>query len=279
MKIAITAESTIDLPQELLKKFDIKTVPFTVLLGDKVYNDGEISPSEIFKFVDENKTLPKTSAVNGEQYKEFFSSVLKDYDAIVHFSLSSEISSACKNAVETAKEFENVFVVDTLSLSTGIALLAIKAREMANDGKTAKEIYENSCAKIKEVQASFVIKKLTYLHKGGRCSTLSYLGANLLMIRPQIIVSEGKMSMHKKYLGNMKKVISKYCLDTFEEFSNPDLSIGFVTHAGASDEMIEVAKKAMHERGFKQVYVTSAGATISSHCGENTLGILYLNKN
>ena len=278
MKIAITAESTIDLPKDLLEKYDIKTLPFTVILGDNEYKDGEITSSDIFKFVEENKILPKTSAINEAQYTEFFESVLKDYDAVVHFSLSSEISSACRNAKLAKENFKNVFIVDSRSLSTGIALLAIYARELAIEGKSAEEIFELCNDRTKDVQASFVVKKLDYLHKGGRCSSVALLGANLLQIRPEIVVSDGKMGSAKKYMGKMEKVIEKYCKDVISENQNPDTKYGFVTYTTASEEMINIAKSALQSAGFETIYETTAGATITSHCGENTLGILFLNK-
>ena len=279
MKIAISAESTVDLPKELLKEYDIHTIPYTIILNGQEYLDGEIMPEEIFAKVEETKSLPKTSAINETQYEEYFASLLKDYDGVVHFSLSSEISSACKNAVLASKKFKNVYVCDSKSLSTGIALLAIYARKLANEGLSAKEVYEKAYARVPKVQASFVLKKLEYLYKGGRCSALSYFGANLLHIRPQIILKDGKMGPYKKYRGNMDKVVENYCKDTLEEFNTPDLSVGFVTYTTATDEMVRVAKQSLIDRGFKTIYVTKAGATISSHCGENTLGILYINDN
>ena len=277
MKTLITAESTIDLPKELLEKYQIKTIPYMVLLGDKDFKDGEIEPTEIFKFVDEKKILPKTSAINKQRYTDFFKENLKSCDAIVHFSLSGQITSSTQNAKDAAAELENVYVVDTQSLSTGIALLAIYARKLADSGLEAKEIYEKASARVPSVQASFVVKKLEYLYKGGRCSALAYFGANLMKIRPQIILKDGKMGVHRKYRGNMDKVVENYCKDTLEEFDNPDLSVGFVTYTTATPEMVEAAKRSLQEKGFKTIYETRAGATISSHCGENTLGILYIN--
>lgn len=277
MKIAISAESTIDLPKELLEKYDIHTLPYTIILGDKEYFDGEIKPEDIFKFYEETKTLPKTSAINTTQYQEYFNTLLKEYDGVIHFCLSSEISSACKNAMEAAEKFKNVYVVDTKSLSTGIALQAIYASNLVKKGIGLEEIYEKAMKRVPYVQASFVLKKLELLYKGGRCSALSYFGANLLQIRPQIILKDGKMGPHKKYRGNMEKVVKSYCEDTLAEFNNPDLSIGFVTYTTASDEMVKIAKDSLINRGFKTIYCTKAGATISSHCGENTLGILYIN--
>ena len=277
MKIAISAESTIDLPKELLTLYDIHTLSYTIILGDKEYLDGEILPEQIFKFYEDTKTLPKTSAINSLQYQEHFNSLLKDYDGVIHFCLSSEISSSCKNAMEAAEKFKNVYVVDTKSLSTGIALQAIYASKLIKDGLDINDIYESVLKRVPFVQASFVLKKLEFLYKGGRCSALSYFGANLLQIRPQIILKDGKMGPHKKYRGNMEKVVKSYCYDTLEEFNNPDLSIGFVTYTTGSDEMLEIAKNSLINRGFKKIYCTKAGATISSHCGENTLGILYIN--
>lgn len=278
MKIAITAESTIDLPRELLEKYNIKTLPFSVILGDNEYKDGEITSADIFKFVEENKILPKTSAINEAQYTEFFEGVLKDYDAVVHFCLSSEISSACAHAKLAANNFKSVYVVDTRSLSTGIALLAIYGRELAESGKTAEEVANLCNERTKDVQASFVVKKLDYLHKGGRCSSVALLGANLLSIRPEIILSDGKMISAKKYLGKMEKVIEKYCKDVLADNPTPDKKYAFVTYTTATEEMSTIAKNALKEAGFETIYETTAGATITSHCGENTLGILFLNK-
>jgi len=278
MKIAITAESTIDLPKGLLEKYDIKTLPFSVILGDNEYKDGEITSSDIFKFVEENKILPKTSAINEAQYSEFFHERLKDYDAVVHFCLSSQISSACRNAKLAASEMKNVYVVDSKSLSTGIALLAIYARELADAGISAEEIAKKAEERTKDVQASFVVKKLDYLHKGGRCSSIALLGANLLSIRPEIVLSDGKMISAKKYLGKIEKVIEKYCKDVLADNPNPDKKYAFVTYTTAAEEMVNIAKSALVQAGFETIYETTAGATITSHCGENTLGILFLNK-
>lgn len=277
MKISVTAESTIDLTKELLEKYQISTLPFLVILGDKEFKDGEICSTDIFKFVEENKILPKTSAINKQTYKDFFAEQLKESDAVVHISLSSQMSSSCQNAKDAASELENVFVVDSLSLSTGIALLAIYARELAQQGLNAEEIFKKVSERVPYVQASFVIKRLDYLYKGGRCSALAYFGANLMKIRPQIIVKQGKMSSYKKYRGSMDKVVENYCKDTLEEFNTPDRSVAFLTYTTATEKMVGEARKALESAGFKNIYETRAGATISSHCGEHTLGILYIN--
>lgn len=277
MKIAISCETTADLTKELIKEFDIKIIPFQIFLGDKSYLDGEITTDEIIDFVAKNKILPKTGAINSFQYEEHFNNILKNYDAIIHFSLSSELSSAYQNAKNVAEKMENVFVIDTKTLSTGIALLALYAKKLVEDGLDAKTIYEKCLERLPKVQASFELKRLDYLYKGGRCSALMYYGANLLNIRPQIIVKDGKMISGKKYRGNFEHVVNNYCKDVLEEFNTPDLSVAFVTYTTASQEVIDIAINHLKSAGFEKVYVTRAGGTITSHCGENCLGILYIN--
>lgn len=277
MKIGISAESTIDLPKNILEENDIHTIPFQVILGDQEYKDGDITSKEIFESVKINKVLPKTSAINESDYAEYFKTLLNDYDAIVHISLSSKISSAFSNAEKAANNLKNVYVIDSKSLSTGIALLALYAVKDARNGLTAQEVYRHTLKQVKNVQASFIIDKLDYLHKGGRCSALSLLGANLLKIHPQILLEDGTLKVHKKYRGKLEKVVADYCEDVIKEFDNPNLDVAFITYTTATPEMINIAKNALKNRGFEKIYETTAGATISSHCGEQTLGILYLN--
>lgn len=277
MRIAISAESTIDLSKAQLKEFDIKIVPFTVTLGDKAALDGEITPLEIFDFVDKTGTLPRTSAVNEYQFEEHFKEVLKEHDAIIHFSLSSALSSAYTNAVLASKKFKNVYVVDSRSLSTGIALLAIYAHKLADNGVDPKDIVDKCIKRIPSVQASFVLNNLEYLYKGGRCSSLQRFGVNLFKIRPQILVVDGGMISGKMYRGKDNIVVKKYCEDTLELFNSPDKSLVFVTATNYEDEIYEIAEKCLLEKGFKKVVRTTAGSTITSHCGDKTIGILFIN--
>ena len=277
MKIVISAESTIDLTSELLNKYNIHTTPFTITLGDKTALDGEITSKEIIDFVKKTEVLPKTSAVNSFQYEEHFNKLLENYDAIIHFSLSSEMSSACNNAKLAAEEFDNVYVVDTRSLSTGIALLAIYASKLITKGLDVKDIYNKVLQRVPANQTSFVLSRLDYLYKGGRCSGLSYLAATLLKIRPQIVVKDGAMVPKKKYVGKYDRCISKYVDDVLKEWNTPDLDEVFITYTTADDKDVEKVKETLKEKGFKNIHVTTAGGTITSHCGENCLGILYLN--
>ena len=278
MKIAISAESTIDLPEEMLKEYDIHTVPFTINFNDELVEDRFGISKEIFDFVDKTKKLPKTSAVSPEQYRTHFENLKKEYDAIIHVSLSSLMSSAYNNACMIANDMENVFVVDSRNLSTGIALLAMRGRELADEKHTPREIFGILQNTVPQVQAGFVLERLNYLHKGGRCSALTLLGANLLKIKPQIIVSDGRMIVGKKYIGTINKVVEKYITDLLEESPNPELSHVFITHSSPMPEAEEILTTKLKERGFINIHNTLAGGTISSHCGPNCIGVLFINK-
>ncbi|MDR0854775.1 MAG: DegV family protein [Christensenellaceae bacterium] len=278
MKIAISAESTVDLSKDLLEKYNIHTVPFGIVLGDKLGLDGEISPEEIIAFVNKTGILPKTSAVNETQLDEHFTTLLETYDAVIHFSISSKLSSACSNARIAATRLNNVFVVDTLSLSTGIGLLAIYARKLIDGGLAADEVFKQCEARVKYIQASFVLDRLDYLYKGGRCSALALFGANILRIKPQIILKNGEMRPNRKYIGRNDLTIRRYSRETLSEFSGCDKSLAFITYTTATPAMISEARSALKSAGFKEIIETRAGATITSHCGDLTLGILFFSK-
>lgn len=278
MKVAISTESTCDLSNELINENDVKIIPYTITLGDDVVTDGDGVADKIFEYVKKTKILPKTSAINEEDYAEHFTKILNEgYDAIVHITLSSGISCTNSNAVSASKRFENVYIIDSKSLSTGIGLLVLYAVGLAKNGTEPSAIAEKLEKRVPNLQTSFVIDRLDYLYKGGRCNALELFGANLLKLHPQIVLHDGKMKPEKKYRGKMEKVVTEYCNDTLKEFNNYDKSIAFVTHTTATPEMVEIAKSKLKEAGFENIYETIAGGTITSHCGENTLGILYFN--
>lgn len=278
MNIAITAESTIDMPQELLNKYNIKTVPFTICFGDETKLDGTFNQDELFEFYKKTKTLPKTSAVNEFQFKELFDSVSPNHDAVLHLASSSGVSCACENAIRASKNYSNVYVIDTQSLNCGIGLLAIYARTLADKGLSITEIVKLVEARKNTIELSFIIENLTYLYKGGRCSILQVLGANLLKIKPQIIMREGKATSNHKYRGTMARCFENYIDDVFRDYPNPDLEHAFIAYTKYNEELIEIAKRRLKERGFKNIYVARANATICCHCGDTATGILYLEK-
>ena len=277
MKIAVSCESTSDLSKELLHDYDVKIIPYHIVLNGEEFEDGKYTTEEMLQKVEQCGVLPKTNAINVYSYTEHFSNLRKEFDAVIHVCLSSELSSSCGNAKLASQEVDNVFVVDSKSLSTGIGLLCMYARELINNGEEAKIIAEKVQARAEKLQVSFIVERLDFLYKGGRCSSLQRFGANLLRLRPRIVVSGGKMSSDKKYRGKMGGVISKYCEEVLEEFNKPDLEKVFITYTTATIEMVEAAKKACENAGFKNIYETRAGGTIASHCGPNTLGILYFN--
>ena len=277
MKIAISAETTVDLTKEILEQYNISVIPFHVLLGERDEPDGVITPQDIFEYVDKTGLLPKTSAINEYQFSHYFKDLLKEYDAVIHISLSSEISSACENAIKTANGMSNVYIVDSHSLSTGIAHLCILARNMANEGKEPQEIVDVLNKRKEHLQVSFVVNTMEYLYKGGRCTGMQKIAAALFRIKPQIVLREGKMIPGKRYHGRNTAVVRSYVQDTLEEFNTPDLNLVFITHSHATSDMVEVAYEMLKEKGFKNIVETTAGATITSHCGPRTLGILYLN--
>lgn len=278
MKIAVSSDSAIDVQDDLLKKYDISIVPYTISYGGKEYIDGQLDIAEMFKYCDECKQLPKTSAVNVETFNDFFSKLLQSYDAVIHIALSSEITSACSHAQTAAGNFKNVYVIDSRSLSTGIALLAIYARELSYTIDDPELIYNKVKQRVPKVQASFTLDSLDYLKMGGRCSALTAFSAKVLSLHPQILLRDGKMVVGKKYMGKrMDKIAVKYALDTLSEFNHPDKHIIFVTHSVSDSGIAEAVIEEIKKYGFENVYETVANATVSSHCGKNTIGILYIN--
>lgn len=278
MKIAISAESTVDLPQELLDKYEIFTIPFGINFKDKLTEDRFGISQEIYKFVEETKILPKTSAIPPESYRVYFEDLRKKYDAVIHVGISSLMSSSYNNAKLVAGEMDNVYVVDSKNLSTGIALLAIFARDLASKKLSPQDIFEQTQTRADKLKVSFVIDKLNYMHKGGRCNAVTLLGANLLKIKPQICVNDGRMGVGKKYRGTLTKVVTNYADDVISECENADKSIVFVTHSSPMPEEEKIIEEKLKQAGFETIYNTSAGGTVCSHCGPNTIGILYAEK-
>lgn len=281
MKIQITSDSTLDLSKELIKKYDIKVLPLIVNLGDDERFDGEtVTTDDIAKYVKQTGKLPKTAARSVADFVDFFKPILDAGYDIVHYSISEELSITYQNAVAAAKELDpnRIFVVNGRCLSTGTALLAINGRELANAGKTAKEIYNISFGRSYQMQVSFVVETLEYLRKGGRCSMLAAFGANLLKLKPKLQLIEGKIVSTDRYRGKSLQVLHKYIDDTLALYNNPDKTRCFITHADADPEIVNTIVEYVKSKNiFDEVLETHAGCTVFSHCGKGTLGILYIN--
>lgn len=280
MKIQITTDSTCDLTPELIEKYNIKILPLLVTLGENTYQDGvDIKPSDIYEYFNKTGELPKTGARSPQDFADFFTPLANAGYEVVHIGIGAELSSTYSNAMLASKDIKGIHVVDSRNLSSAIGLLCIYASELAQSGKyTAEEIAKKVEERTYKAQASFVVEKLKFLHKGGRCSTIAMLGANILRIKPSIKVENGKMGVGKKYMGNMISCLTKYVQDTINEYHTPDNTRVMVTYSTATQEMVDTTVKLLKDlTSFKEILVTKAGSVINSHCGENTLGILYLN--
>ena len=281
--IVITADSTCDLPQELIDKYDIKIIPLSILLGEKVYHDGvDIKPSDIYDFVEKTGELPKTAAVTPSEYHEVFKCFADDGKKIVHIGFSSALSSSYQNACVAAEEFERVYCVDSKNLCTAMGLLVLKACDYREEGMDAKRIADKVNRLVPKVSATFVLDGLEYLHKGGRCSSVAKFGANVLGIKPSIAVDTqtGRLDMAKKYRGKTELVYKQYITDRINEIKRiqPDRVV-IANSGGVPADTIAFAKGMLEGRDkFEQVILADAGCTISSHCGPKTLAIFYIKK-
>lgn len=278
--IKITSDSTCDLSEDLLRRYRIGISPLTIIKGEKEFLDGrDISPQDIFAHVAAGGELCKTSAVNVADYLDFFAPLAEKYEAVVHLNLGAKFSSCHQNALLAAEDFPNVYIADSQNLSTGHGHLVLQAAEMAEQGLPAEEIVERLRKLVPLVEASFVIDTMEYLQKGGRCSSLAAFAATALKMKPSIKVEEGAMTVGKKYRGSLEKCLRQYIHDRLAGREDIDLRRIFVTHALCPPEMVEMAVEEVRKyQPFQEVLVTTAGCTVSCHCGPNTLGILFLRK-
>ncbi len=279
--IKIISDSTCDLSKELIEKYDITILPLHIHLGEEEYQDGlTITPDEIYTWADANNTTPKTSAASMIEAIELFEPYIENGDEIIVFSISSTMSAnnnVMRLAAEDLDAEDKIHVIDSANLSTGIGLLVIEAAIMAKEGHTADEIV----ARIEElkprVSASFVVDTLTYLHRGGRCSSVAALAGGALKLHPKIVVENGKMGANKKYRGKMNSVILSYAKDLEEDLKMAKKDRVFITHSGCEDSIINEMRNYLESlEKFDEILVTRAGGVISSHCGPGTLGILFI---
>lgn len=281
--VKIFTDSTSDLSKELLEKYNIDVIPLYIHLGDKEYKDGEeIGIQDAFKWSDENKTTPKTAACSVDDVIKAIEPYKESGDDVIVFTISGEMSSTLQVMRMAAEEMEyedHVFVIDSRNLSTGIGLLIMEAAVMAEDGKSAEEIVAKVNEYIPKSRASFVIDTLVYLARGGRCSAVAALVGGMLNIKPKIVVKDGAMGVDKKYRGPYKKVILQYAKDLEPQMLNAKKDRVFVTHTPCDDGIVEsVVDYVKSLNYFDEVIVTEAGTTIGSHCGPNTLGVLFIEK-
>lgn len=280
MKIKITADSTCDLSKELIEKYSIGIVPLKVQKGGKYFSDGiDIVPEDIFSHVANGGDLCATAAANVEDYADIFSKYAADYDAVIHINIGSGFSSCYQNACIAAEEFDNVYVVDSQNLSTGQGHIVLEAAERSVDCTDAAALADYLRELAKRVEASFILNRLDYMVKGGRCSMVAALGANLLKLKPCIEVADGAMRVAKKYRGSYAKCLTDYIRERLSGRDDIVRDKLFMTYTPVEHSDLEVARKAVKEfGGFDRVMETTAGCTVSCHCGPATLGVLFIRK-
>ena len=282
-KIILCADSTCDLSPELCERYNVVINSFTVILDEKTYHDGvDLTPDDMYRVYREKKILPHTSATNIDEYEAMFRKYIDQGCDVIFINLGSGLSATYNNCRLAAESFPGrAFAVDSRNLSTGTGLLVIEAAKMIEEGKlTAAEIVERLCEIRNRVHASFVIDTLEFLYKGGRCSALAMFGANALKLRPCIMVDNqsGKMSVGKKYRGNMDKVVLQYAKDAISGI-DIDTEKVFITHSGVPESQSEAVRALLAESlPFENIYITRAGCGISTHCGPGTLGVLFIAK-
>ena len=280
MKIRMTADSTCDLTPELIRKYGIGVVPLSVIIDGEVFHDGvDVTPRDIFRAAEAGKAV-RTAAVNTYEYRECFTEQLKNCDQLVHICLGSGFSSCYSDATEASREMDNVFVVDSRNLSTGSGLLVLEGIRMIREGaEDGRAIAETLQAKTGLVNSSFVVRTIDYLRRGGRCTGLEALGAKMLHIRPSIVVQEGKMRPGEKYRGRYEHYLKHYIEDLLENDSNIDFQRAFVVHSPSEEGMVRFAIDTVKSYGlFREVLEAMAGCTICTHCGPDTLGLMFLRK-
>lgn len=280
-EIILTADSTCDLTQELKEKYNVRAyTPLHIIIAKKSYDDGvNITPQEIYKQFDATGTLPKTAAVNVDEYVKFFKQFAVKGNTVIHINIGSALSSSYQNACIAAEQVGNVYPIDSCNLSTGTAHIVIEAANMIKQGLDAKDIAQKLTEITKNVHSSFIINKLNYLRAGGRCSALAMLGANLLQLKPCIEVDnkDGSMTVGKKYRGKLDSVLLQYVDEKLSEYTNIRYDKIFITHAGIGDDHVQKVYEHIKSKNlFDNIYITTASCTISSHCGPGTLGILFM---
>ena len=281
MNIKVTSDSTCDLPKELLEQYNIDLVPLIVMKEEEEFLDNvTITPAEIFSHVDAGGSLCTTAARSVAVYQDLFAKYAKDYDGIIHISLGSGFSSSYQNACIAAQSFENVRVVDSRNLSAGHGLMVLRACLLAESAQSLEEIASELEEYAEKVETSFVLDRLDYMVKGGRCSMVAALGANLLNLKPCIDLKEGKMGVGKKYRGKYDKCLANYVKDKLQNREDIDRSVLMLVHTRIDDPAcMEAVKEQIAASGeFGTIYTATAGCTISCHCGPNTLGVIFARK-
>ncbi len=280
MKIKITADSTCDLSAELLQKWDISLMPMHILMGEKSYLDGvTVHPADVFAHVNAGGKMPKSAAANLVEYTEFFAPFAQEYEAVIHISVGSKFSSCCQNARLAAQEFENVYVVDSENICTGQGYLVLRAAKFAADGLPPRNIQMRLQSLAKRVELSFVLDRLDYMAKSGRCSGVLAFGANILGIKPALEVINGELKVVKKYRGSLPICVGKYITERLADREDIEDGLVFVSSCQPKPGCMDAVKAGLQKYGhFRECYETDIGTTIGGYSGPGTIGIVFARK-
>ena len=279
--VCLSSESSFDLPLALRQELDIHVIPLTIILGEKEEEDGNIPARKIYDYVEYSGQLARTASINSYAYESYFDSLLEEYEAVIHISLSSRLSATCQNAIlasQNPKYDGKVTVIDSRSVSSAIGLLAVRCATLAKEGKSVPEILKAYESFKSDVHVTFFVEKLEYLAKGGRCSKLALFGANLLKLHPQIVVKDGALVPGEKYRGPLSKVVKEYLASVEEEAPNFDPSLAIIAHTVMPEEVLFQVRDRLYERGFTRVEIVEASGAISCHCGPHAFGVIYFKK-
>ena len=280
MNIKITADSTCDLSEALLQEWSISLMPMHILMGEESYLDGvSIHPADVFAHVQNGGKMPKSAAANLVEYSDFFEPFARDYDAVIHISVSSKLSSCYQNACLAAEQFENVSVIDSANICTGQGYLVLRAAKWAADGLTPRNICMRLQNLSKRVQLSFVLNQLDYMAKSGRCSGVLAFGANLLSIKPSLAVVDGELKVMKKYRGSLPICVGKYITDQLDGRDDIDNTMVFISSCQPKPGCMEAVKAGLKKYGkFEHIIETDIGTTIGGYSGPGTIGIVFATK-
>ena len=278
MSVKIIADSTCDLPEALLTQYDITILPLSIVKDGQFYRDRiEITPQDVFAHVDAGGALCSTAAVNVSEFTDCFAQYSSRYDAVICITLSAEMSSCYQNACLAAASFSNVYAVDSRNLSSAQGLIALDAARLAAEGYAGHEIVRMLNEETEKVQSSFLLDRLDYMRKGGRCSAVAALGANLMHLKPCIAVKDGKMGVVKKYRGSFEHCMVQYTKELLEHSPNSRNDIAIVVHPAADRSAVDATLRTLKEDSrFKAVYEARTGCTVACHCGPNTIGVMFM---
>lgn len=280
-KIKLITDSTCDLSKELIDKLNLEVIPLYVNFLDKEYLDGiDIDTEKLYQKVEELNMLPKTSAASPGDFVTVFEKYLNQGYEVIYIGIGSKFSGTF-NSANVARNIlgsEHIYLIDSMNLSSGIGLLLLKTHTMIEAGKEINEIVKEMEDIVPKVRSQFVIDTLDYLYKGGRLNALSAIAGKVLHIHPIIKVKDGAMLVGKKVRGTMKKAIMAMVDEAKEIKDNIDPEFMMITHSMAYDTYPMVKQEIDAHFEIKDVYETSAGCVISTHCGKGTIGILYIEK-